>query len=131
MAGKTVSTRYVPLHFTVPAGTLPTAPAVSDLALGDVLWEQTQIIIPSGHIGLTGVRFEFSGEPIVPWGRPASWIIADDADMRFDVMLEVGAPVKVVGYNTDFFDHTFHTYTRISDRVLAGRAGSVTVVPIA
>lgn len=94
--------------FTVPAGTLPAAPAVFTLpTLGNWI-TQLRLTVPRGHNGVTGWRLLLSGSVIVPYFG-GGWVIASDEVFTFQVnrWAETGQLV-MQAYNQGTFNHTFH-----------------------
>ena len=115
MANRVVSTRYPPLNLTVPPSTAIAAPVSFSPNLGDVMLLSIHLQIPPGHAGLTGIRFDSSGQTIVPWSQPSAWIIGDDTTPDFVVEVEVGNDFKVWAYNTDLIAHTFYGWFKVTD----------------
>ena len=102
-----MSNRLYTTNFTVPALTAIAAPFSQAVPLDDVQLDSVRIIIPPGHIALTGLAIFWSGTQIVPYGA-GTWISGDDEiiDYPFDgEITEFG--LSCVGYNTDIFPHSF------------------------
>lgn len=93
---------------TVPLGTAQASAATTSWDLGNVVIETLEIMIPKGHSGLTGIHVDYQGVALVPFSQPAVFLIAADETITVPVGLEVGAPLSVVAYNTDVFDHAFY-----------------------
>lgn len=107
--------RYYPLSPEV-AGQGTIGNPSSFAAITENAWlVDVEIIIPSGHVGLTGIRVMQSGQQIIPWGN-LSWITGDNYQRVFAVNTEIGArSLSVQAYNTDFFAHTFHVRFHLRD----------------
>lgn len=117
MPGKQINPRYYHFHPTIPIATPASAPISTTVDVGAlVVVEEIRVIIPAGHAGLTGVRLDYAGQTILPWGLPAGWLIGNDSDWLFDMgYLEVGAGMTIVGYNTDGIAHGFDVTFKVRD----------------
>lgn len=92
----------------VPAGTLQASPQTTSWDLGSVIVEWVEVMIPKGHAGLTGTHLDYQGVALVPFATPPQFLIARDETVRVDLGLEIGAPLSVVAYNLDVFQHSFY-----------------------
>jgi hypothetical protein len=109
--------RYYPVELTVPASTTPGNPTVLAVPLEDSTLVDIEVIVPAGHIALTGVRVLSSNQQILPWGN-SSWIKANDYVRVFEYNDEIGAKaMSVNGYNVDVIPHTFYLKFHIRDRI--------------
>lgn len=106
----------------VPAGTLESAPAIFNLAFGTGILEEIQIIIPSGHVGLTGIALYLVNDRVIP-ETPNTWIKGNDEVVSFDLELypDTGS-WRARAFNTDVFDHTF--YLRLMIDLAGGDFGA-------
>lgn len=108
MADRQLDVRYFPYKVTVPAGTLIAAPQTSTLLIQHGIAKGMQLQIPSGHVGLTGFSLTLAGTPIVPWGPPGNYVVAEDDIIDFDIGIEVDVQLRAVCYNIDIYDHSFY-----------------------
>lgn len=107
--------RYYPLEITVPEGTTPGNPLRTSVTLENNYLRDVEIVVPPGHVALTGLRVNMSGQQVIPWGNN-SWIKADNYVRVFDVNTEIGIKtVSVDAYNTDFVAHTFYVRFHLVD----------------
>lgn len=107
--------RVYPLTVTTPDGTLEASPQSTTWPLEDARLLYIDLIIPAGHNGLTGLRVEYNGTQIVPWGD-VSYIIANNDRIRFPVNGEITRTgLVIITYNTDVFDHSHYLYAAIQD----------------
>lgn len=112
-----MSDRYYPVELTVPASTAPGNPTVLKVPLEDNTLVDVEIIVPAGHVALTGVRVLSSNQQIIPWGN-LSWIKANDYVRVFEYNDQIAATaISVNGYNTDVIAHTFYLRFHIRDRI--------------
>lgn len=112
-----MSDRYYPIELTVPASTTPGNPTVLAVPLEDNTLVDVEIVVPAGHVALTGVRVLSSNQQIIPWGN-LSWIKANDYVRVFEYNDYIGAKaISVNGYNTDVIPHTFYLRFHIRDLV--------------
>lgn len=107
--------RYYPVDLTVPASTTPGNPSSVPVALEDAMLVDIEVVVPAGHVALTGVRVLSSNQQVLPWGN-SSWIKANDYVRVFDYNEQVGAnALSVQGYNVDSTPHTFYLRFHIRD----------------
>jgi hypothetical protein len=126
--------QYLPVD-TLPGG--PTPPTqVTPVALGDVLLESVDVMVPDGHAGTTQLWIVLAGVTIVPWelstgplaGMAA--IVGNNVTFHFDVGIEVDQGLEVMTINSDLNPHTHYLrfdYTPIS---LRSEVPSLVQVPI-
>lgn len=115
-----MSNRIYTTTFTVPALTQIAAPFSQAIVLDDVVLDAVRIIIPSGHVALTGFAIVWAGTQIAPYGV-GTWITGNDEiiDYPFDgEITEFGLSVR--GYNLDVFPHSFFLRWLVSDRYSGG-----------
>jgi len=100
-------------YFNIPANTSKTSPKTDTVTLiGEVL-ERVIILIPSGHVGLTGLQIYYGDYQLIP--RPADeWLKGDNVLLNVPLMFELPeyeTTLKLRGYNEDdTYDHTFYLY---------------------
>lgn len=102
------------LEFTIPAGTLISAPVSQLWPLEDNYLISIEARIPPGPSGLMGFRILWSQQQIVPWGNN-SWLIADDEEIPWAANTALTASALTVqGYNTGIYPHTVYLRALIS-----------------
>ena len=107
--------RYYQLTPSIPGFTPSTAPVETVLLGEDAFLVDVEIVIPTGHVGITGVRVLQSRQQIIPWGN-LSWVSGDGYSRVFEVNSEVGADsITVQAFNDDFHTHIFHLRFHIRD----------------
>jgi hypothetical protein len=116
LADRQLDVRYFPYKVTVPAGTLRTNPATFQLKIEHGYAIDMELQIPSGHVGLTGWSINLAGTPLVPWGPPGNFVVAEDDRINFILGIEVDVQLTAVCYNEGIFDHSF--YFRIALQLL-------------
>jgi hypothetical protein len=107
--------RYLPFTVTTAASVTQAAPVTQSLALGDVILEDIELLIPDGPSGLCGIAFTYDGFPIVPWGLPVGYIIGNNDRLTFEVQSYVGHPIVAQTYNTDIFAHSLYVRCKVRD----------------
>lgn len=108
--------RYYPVELTVPASTPPGNPTKQTVPLEDATLVDVEIIVPAGHVALTGIRVLASNQQVIPWGN-LSWIKSDNYVRVFDFNAEIGASaISVQGFNNDVIAHTFYARFHMRDR---------------
>lgn len=107
--------RYYQMTPVIPGFTPSTAPVEFSLVTENALLVDIEIVIPTGHVGITGVRVLQSHQQILPWGN-LSWVQGDGYSRVFEVNAEIGSKsLSVQGYNDDFFQHVFHLRFHLRD----------------
>lgn len=124
--------RYYPLEVNVAANTTLANPLTLAVPLEDNTLVDVELIIPTGHQALTGVRVLMSQQQVLPWGNN-SWIKGDNYFRVFDMNENVGVrTVSVQAYNTDVYNHTFYlkfhirTYVVVSSGTPSGNTDTLT-----
>jgi len=106
--GRVLNRQLRTVKVTVPLGTAQASPQTTSWSLGPVIVEQLEVMIPRGHSGLTGIHVDYQGVALMPFATPPTFLIASDETITVPVGLEIGAPLSVVTYNLDTFDHAFY-----------------------
>lgn len=130
MADRSVTTRYYPFTVTTDPGVDRTDPHGTTLTVPDTRLTRVEVIIPSGHVGLTGLALFYSGTQILPWEGNDSWIIGEDDRLTFPIDVNVTDELLAVSYNDDIYMHSHYLRLKLDDLVL-GRPGFQVVQPIA
>lgn len=78
--------------------------------------ERMDVVIPSGHVGLTGVAFSWGGRQIIPY-EGGEWITGNDDEVTVELDFDLSArALTVLTYNTDdTFGHSHHLRAYIVD----------------
>lgn len=113
---------------TIPPGTLPTAPQLTNLSMPARIVERLDIRIPPGPAGMMGFAIASAGQPFIPYNAGA-WIVADNESLSWPVegYLESGA-WQLRGYNTGLSPHTIYLtflLRQISDTIAPVAAGPI------
>lgn len=123
MAGKT-PTRYIPYTITTAAFTAIAAPLSTALNAGNVILVSVHLMVPPGHVGLTGIRLDDSGGTILPFANPPQWITGDNRDIVFDLDVQADAQMTWKTYNLDVNAHAHYLLLKVVD--IADRPSSTT-----
>jgi len=99
------------LKLTVPFRAIDISYTTETIEIeGDVL-HRVNILIPSGHMGLTGLRIRYGMKQIVPWNE-GEWLSGDGQYLELTpnwVLPESPCLLTVEAYNEDYcYDHTFY-----------------------
>lgn len=98
-------------QITVPKNTPGTAPLITVVDLGDVWVDSVEIDIPPGNKGLAAIMLADETSHVtnptawLPFGYPASWILADSQLLRYNVGVEKSGKWGIWQYNTDVVNH--------------------------
>lgn len=97
-----------PLAVTTPTGTSNFLPQVTTWPLTTGTLIQVELVVPSGHCGLTGIRLKQQFTEIIPWDTN-NWVIANDDKITFPVDRPITqGDITVETYNSDVFSHTHY-----------------------
>lgn len=101
---------------TTPANTAIAAPQSTSWAVGTGILDKLDVVIPDGHVGLTGIQLLWGGRQAAPY-EGAEWITGNDDEVTVDLDLFTGTGTLVVRtYNTDdTFGHSHHLRAYLSD----------------
>jgi hypothetical protein len=69
--------------------------------------DRVAILVPPGHMGLTGVAIDYAGQRIAPWAGDPLWFVVDDTTVDIEIGVDVTAPVVVRAHNADVHEHGF------------------------
>jgi hypothetical protein len=96
-----MSRRTFTTRITTPVSTSEASPLETTFALPQGTLVLIEVVIPSGHAGLTGLAIDYSGEHIFPWGR-GTFLEGDDEVVSMDVGRPIGgSPVTIRTFNID------------------------------
>ena len=123
---RTVNPRTFRLQPSAPGNTPIAAPTSTSFDVGRlVTLETVRIVIPSGHVGQTGIALRYEQTVILPWSGGSPWLVGNSHDWVFEMgSLEVGNPLSVLCYNLDRNAHTWEVHATVRDIPRAGAAVS-------
>jgi len=102
-----LSDRIYTTTFTVPAGTAIASPFVQAVTLDDATLDVVDVVIPDGHVGLTGLAITWGGTQIMPYIQ-GTWVTGNNDEIHWAYGAEITAGGLVLrGYNTDLYAHSF------------------------
>lgn len=128
---------YVPVQrievFTVavPKKTLKATPATTALPFTDGVVVWLEVVIPTGHIGQTGIRLAYGGQQVIP-DTAGAFITSNGETIHWDLdQYPTGGQWQAQAYNTDTVNaHNF--YLRFGIRELSRPDNTIlTVAPLA
>jgi hypothetical protein len=91
---------------TVPAGTLKTAPLVSNLTMPPRVITAVTIVIPPGTRGLVGFALGAAGVPFIPY-QPGQFFVTDDEKITWPLEEQMTSGAwQAFTYNTGQYAHT-------------------------
>jgi hypothetical protein len=96
---------YTEAVVTTPAGTSKTSPQSTAVVLPDAYVNRVKVRWPEGHNGQTGIYVLKSGVPVIPFGVPPVWIVANNDSEWFAIGDEVQDGFVVVTYNLGVYPH--------------------------
>ncbi len=83
-----------------PPGTLQAAPQQTVWNVGRGELARLEVVIPDGHVGLTGLAVVWGGRQLVPY-EGDEWITGNDDTIALELDLYVDSRVTVLTYNLD------------------------------
>lgn len=103
-----MATDFRTFAVTIPAGTLVTAPLVTNLTMPPRIVRGVDIRIPPGPSGLMGFALGAAGQPVIP-SNAGAWIITDNETINWaiDGFIDSGA-WQLFGYNAGLLPHTVY-----------------------
>lgn len=125
MPATTVDPIHVPINVFTTAGTLRSAPLTSTFQLPHGTIEAVDLVIPPGHLGVTGIAILMSQAIVLPWSLGAAWIVGNDLRETFPLDVDVTDVLQLRTYNEGHYDHTH--YLRFRIRQLAQSQGIPTL----
>ena len=92
-------------------------PVVTAFDVGRLVYlERLRIVIPAGHVGLTGIAVRMEGTVVLPWSGGSPWLVGNGHDWVFEMGdLEMGNPLQVLTYNLDRRVHTHEIHATVRD----------------
>jgi hypothetical protein len=107
--------RVYEITFTVPAGTLPAAPFSQTWKTEDAVIADIELIVPSGHNGVTGFRVMKGDVQLLPFSR-GTFLIANNYSRVFPIGTYIPTgDLKLQGYNQGVNPHSFYVRMTVTD----------------
>ncbi len=96
------------VQVTTPPNTAQVAPQSTNWTVGNGVIERVDVVIPPGHLALTGLQLQWGGRQVVPFDG-AEFLVGDNDEITVELGLYVHTGVVVVRtFNTDdTFAHAF------------------------
>lgn len=130
MGNVAVTRRLLTPTLTVPAQTLSSSPTVQSFNLGQTQIVGLRVVIPKGHVGLTGLQLLNGGTRIVPWDNATQWLTGDDEIVDIDLNTQAANTMTLRGFNTGQLQHTFYLRVTVDDLAYTRRQESNLLVPL-
>ena len=118
MPQTTLGNRILAFDISTPLGTAIATPQSTLCDLAECTIDRLEILIPSGHLGFTGIALEYGGQRLIPAFQNSAWIIGDNNLLTYVMDFDVGQPVTIKTYNTGSFVHHHYLRFHVSDIVL-------------
>lgn len=128
-----MASRFYVLPVNTPAGTAIAAPLQTVWIMEFNLLESISVMVPRGHNGATGIRFQRSTQQVIPRGNIIP-LIANGETVLININEELTeGKLVVLTYNTDIYDHAFYLRATMSDlpSIGPGAALSSPIIPTA
>jgi len=120
-----MASRFYVLPVTVAAGTAVATPQQTVWPLEFNKLSYISVMVPPGHNGNTGIRFQRSTQQVIPRGNSIP-LIANSETVLIDVDEELTeSKLVVLTYNTDIYDHTFYLRALMTDLPSIGSGGAL------
>lgn len=114
---------------SIPAGTLATAPQVSDLAMPARIVREVRVRIPPGPAGTVGFALAASGVPIIPWNA-GQWLVGNDELVTLPLANQITSGAwQLRAYNTGVYAHSLYV-TFLLDLVQLAAGATIGLVPL-
>lgn len=93
---------------TTPKGTAEASAQSSSFAVGQGTLRRLDVIIPAGHVGITGIAVRMAGTRVIPFNE-TQWLRGNDTRYTVEPDLEVlTGTLTVLSFNPGKFDHDHH-----------------------
>lgn len=100
----------------IPASTPQSAPVTQTVDLGQTQLIEVEVVIPNGHVGLTGLLIRVGDTQVVPWtNTTTTFLVGNNEVRRFDCNTQAGAGIVVRAFNTDVLQHSFYVRWTVDD----------------
>lgn len=76
--------------------------------IGPCILDELHVIIPAGHVGVTGLRVVLQGTPIVPWNDAVHSLTGDNEVVRLTMGIQVSRTLTIITKNSDRVSHTHY-----------------------
>lgn len=114
----------------MPANTARAAALSTDVSFRPGVVVGVEILIPDGHLGLTGLQIATAHTPVLPYAV-GQWIIGNDEKIEWALIEQPETGNwQAIAYNTDGFTHTFRIRFLVSDFATDGGAVSLLRAPL-
>lgn len=130
MGNVAVTRRIIERKFTIPRNTPSTAPATQALNIVDTQLVSVNVIIPAGHMGLTGLAVRLGTTRVVPWDDPNAWLRGNNEDKTFPVYTQGPAIATLLGFNTGVLEHSFYLRFLVDDDAYLTPSKAFTTSPL-
>lgn len=115
MTDGSLHTRYIDATVTTPAGTAIAAPQSTTILLGQLILLEAHLVIPPGHVGLTGWQLAFANQQVIPYGPAGAFVLGDDDKLDFTFERAVGNGLVVRTYNLGQYPHAHLCRMKVTD----------------
>lgn len=130
MARIELADRVEVFTIVVPASTTSASPYSQDLEMRAGELVGVELVIPDGHLGLTGIQLAIDGQAVIPATRGA-YIVGNDDVIEWPLGgFPTGGQWQAVAYNTDVFAHTFYVRLLLTELELAASRPRRLVEPV-
>lgn len=114
---------------SIPAGTLSTAPQVTDLTMPARIVTEVRVRVPPGPAGTVGFALAAAGVSIIPWNAGA-WLVANDETVTLPLANQLTSGAwQLRAYNVGVFAHALYVTFLLDLPQLRGGA-TVSLVPL-
>jgi hypothetical protein len=99
----------------VTAGTAIATPVSQALTPSEEIVTDLEIVIPTGHVGLTGIAIFYASRQVIPFDT-GDWITANGDVIHWPLSdFPTGGQWVAKAYNTDVYDHSFYLRWLVND----------------
>lgn len=130
-----LSVSYFPLTVTTAAATAKATPLSTLVRVPPALLTATDVLIPTGHAGQTGLQLVYSGQVILPFAGATGdqWIVGDGDRETFDFQFPIGGALTVRTFNTGIFAHSHYLRFKVDYNAYTAtsRRPALAIVPVA
>lgn len=130
MGNVAVTRRTIERKFTIPRNTLESAPLVETLDIADTQLVEVNVIIPAGHVGLTGLAIRLGTTRVLPWDDATAWLRGNNENRTFPIFTQAPGVATILGFNTGVLEHSFYLRFLVDDTLYLSRGSEFTTSPL-
>ena len=103
-----VASKFVVVDITTPKNTNA---LTTTFNAGNRIIRSVDVLFAPGHVGLTGIRFNYGGVTVLPWNQPTGFLVGDNERQHYELELYAPGPLSILTHNPDAQNSHRHVLT--------------------